>query len=160
MEIAILAVGRMKAGPESDLFTRYLERSRKAGGKLGLKGFSVHEVPESRAGRAAERLAQEEGALIGRLPPVGRTICLDAAGELIDSEGFAEGLRSDAAAGVPRSVFVIGGADGLGGKALSLADRRLSFGRMTLPHQLVRILVAEQLYRAVTMLSGHPYHRG
>lgn len=158
MEVALVAVGRLKAGAESELAARYLERARKAGRKLGLKGFAVQETPESRAARPAERMAQEEQALIAKLG-AGRLICLDAAGELVDSSEFARFLGDGAAAAVPRTTFVIGGADGLGARILGLADRRLAFGRVTWPHQIVRILLAEQLYRAVTLLSGHPYHR-
>ncbi len=159
MEIAVAAIGRLKAGPERELCVRYLERARKAGAKLGLRGFNVHEAPESRAARPADRLAQEGEALLARIGSNGRLVCLDAAGHPIDSEEFARNLTRDAAASVPRTIFVIGGADGLGEAVLSRCDRILSFGRMTFPHQLARILLAEQLYRAVTMLSGHPYHR-
>lgn len=158
MEVALAVVGRLKAGPESELAARYLERARKAGGRLGLKGFSVHETPESRAVRPADRIAQEEQALLARVGG-GRLICLDAAGDLIDSSEFAGILESAAASAVPRTTFVIGGADGLGPQILGAADRRLAFGRVTWPHQIVRILLAEQLYRAITLLSGHPYHR-
>jgi 23S rRNA (pseudouridine1915-N3)-methyltransferase len=158
MEVTLAAVGRLKAGPERELCARYLERARRGGGKLGLKGFAVQEVAESRASRASERVSQEEEALISRIGG-GRVVCLDAGGDLLDSAEFAENLGQDAAAAIPRTTFVIGGADGLAAGILERADRRISFGRVTWPHQLVRILVAEQLYRAVTILSGHPYHR-
>jgi 23S rRNA (pseudouridine1915-N3)-methyltransferase len=159
MEVLLAVVGRLKAGPESDLSSRYLERARKAGGKLGLKGFSVSETPESRAARRAERLAQEEQGILAKIGNGGRLVCLDAGGDLFDSSEFARFLGDAAAASVPRTTFVVGGADGLGARILGLADRRMAFGRLTWPHQLARILLAEQLYRAVTLLSGHPYHR-
>jgi 23S rRNA (pseudouridine1915-N3)-methyltransferase len=142
LEISVLAVGRMKAGPERELCERYLERARKSGPKLGLRGFSV-----------------EEAALLAKLLDGDRVIALDAHGDLIDSDTFAAGLAKDAGAAVPRTIFLIGGPDGLGKRLLDRSHRRLSFGRMTWPHQLVRILLAEQLYRATTILSGHPYHR-
>ena len=159
MDISVLAVGRLKAGPERELCDRYLGRARTVGPKVGLRGFLVEEVAEGREGRAADRTASEGSALSVRLREGDRVVCLDAGGELIDSEGFAAALTKDAAASVARTVFVIGGPDGLGPKILEKSDRRLSFGRMTLPHQLVRVMLAEQLYRATTMLSGHPYHR-
>jgi len=159
MEVAVAAIGRLKAGPERELCARYLDRARKIGGKLGLKGFDVNEAPESRAARPADRMAQEGEALLARIGSGGRLVCLDAAGDLTDSQEFARNLSRDAAASVQRIVFVIGGADGLGELVLGRSDHVLSFGRMTFPHQLVRVLLAEQLYRAVTMLSGHPYHR-
>ncbi len=159
MEIAIVAVGRLKSGPETELCARYLERARKSGRGLGFRGFEVHELTESRAGRPAERIAQEDDALCAALPRGGRTLCLDAEGELIDSEGFAAALGREAAAATVRTSFVIGGPDGLGDKVKASADRLISFGRVTWPHQIVRILLAEQLYRTMTILSGHPYHR-
>jgi 23S rRNA (pseudouridine1915-N3)-methyltransferase len=158
LEISVLAVGRMKAGPERELCERYLERARKAGPKLGLRGFSVEELPESRAARADDRIAAEAAALIERLGQGDRVTCLDAGGELIDSSGFAAALAKDAAT-VARTVFVIGGPDGVGKMVVARSSRRLSFGRLTWPHQLVRVMLAEQLYRATTILSGHPYHR-
>lgn len=159
MDISILAVGRLKDGPESELCARYLERARKTGRGLGLRGFGMQELAESRAARPTERIAQEDEALLAALPRGGRTLCLDAGGELIDSEAFAAGLSRDAAGGVARTTFVIGGPDGLGGRIKASADRQVSFGRVTWPHQIVRILLAEQLYRSMTILSGHPYHR-
>ena len=159
MEIAIVAIGRLKAGPESKLCARYLDRAGKTGKALGFRGFGVRELPESRASRPAERVAQEAAAIIGCLASGGRVVCLVAGGELLDSEEFARALERDAASAVPRAVFVIGGPDGLGEGVLAAADRRLSFGRLTWPHQIARILLAEQLYRAMTILSGHPYHR-
>ncbi len=159
MDIVVAAVGRLKAGPERELCERYLDRARKGGRALGLRGFSVEEVAESRAVRAKDRVAEEERALLQRLGGDDRVVCLDSDGALTDSDAFAKSLRSDAQAAVPRTLFVIGGADGLGEGLLKRADRTLSFGRTTWPHQLVRILLAEQLYRATTILSGHPYHR-
>jgi 23S rRNA (pseudouridine1915-N3)-methyltransferase len=159
LEISVLAVGRMKAGPERELCERYLERARKSGPKVGLRGFAVDEIAESHAGRAAERIAAEDVVLAQRLKDGDRIVCLDIAGELIGSDGFATALRKDTEASVARTVFIIGGPDGLGRAILEKSQRRISFGRMTLPHQLVRVILAEQLYRATTILSGHPYHR-
>ena len=155
----MLAVGRLKAGPERELCERYFERARKSGPKLGLRGFSVEEIAESPAPRPHDRIAAEEKALAARLKEGDRTVALDAEGELLDSAAFAAVLARDAAKNVHRTVFVIGGPDGLGKSLLARSNSRLSFGRMTWPHQLVRILLAEQLYRATTILSGHPYHR-
>jgi 23S rRNA (pseudouridine1915-N3)-methyltransferase len=159
MEVAILAVGRLKAGPESELCARYLERAAKSGRGLGLRGLSVQEIAEGRGARPAERMAAEEAALRAALPKAGRVICLEERGELIDSEAFANLLQDGADTAVPRTTFVIGGPDGLARSFTATADRSLSFGRLTWPHQMVRILLAEQLYRAMTILAGHPYHR-
>jgi 23S rRNA (pseudouridine1915-N3)-methyltransferase len=159
MDVVVAAVGRLKAGPERELCDRYLDRARRSGRALGLRGFAVEEMPESRAARSDDRVVEEARALLERYAEGARLVCLDAGGELADSDAFAQALSKDADAAVPRTVFVIGGPDGLGRALLARADRRLSFGRLTWPHQLVRILLAEQLYRATTILSGHPYHR-
>ena len=159
MEVSILAVGRLKAGPESELCERYLQRARNSGKALGFRAFDVREIGESRAGRRADRIAAEAAAILSGLPKGSRMQSLDSRGELLDSEAFAALLGSAAASASGPVVFAIGGPDGLGAEVLQAADARIAFGRVTWPHQLARILLAEQLYRAMTILSGHPYHR-
>jgi 23S rRNA (pseudouridine1915-N3)-methyltransferase len=159
MEIDILAVGRLKAGPERELCGKYLDRARKSGRPLGFRGFAVRELPESRAARPSERVAQEGAALLGMLAGGGRVVCLSEEGELLDSQQFALRLGRAAGAALPRTTFVIGGPDGLDESVKTAAPENLSFGRLTWPHQIARLLLAEQLYRAMTILSGHPYHR-
>jgi 23S rRNA (pseudouridine1915-N3)-methyltransferase len=159
MDVSILAVGKLKAGPERELCERYLERARRSGKALGFRGFVVREVAEARGPRTADRLAAEERAIAALLPGSGSIACLDERGELVDSGGFAKSVRVDLEAAIPHLTFLIGGPDGLAEPLKQQATRRISFGRVTWPHQLVRILLAEQLYRAVTILSGHPYHR-
>jgi len=159
IRISIHAVGRLKAGPERDLVARYLDRGRKAGRGLGIRDIAVHEIPEARAGRAEERKAGEAAALVGALPPACHLIALDERGAAWSSEEFATRLRGLADRGLGDLAFAIGGADGHGAELLDRADDRLRLGVMTWPHQLVRIMLAEQIYRAVTILSGHPYHR-
>ncbi len=159
MEIAVLAVGRLKSGPEAELCGRYLDRARAAGRAIGLRAFAVTELAESRAARPDDRKAQEAGALLAASAAEDFLVCLDEAGEALGSEAFAALLRRQSDAGCRRVRFVIGGADGLGAAVLERADVTLSLGRMTWPHQIVRILLAEQLYRAVTIIAGHPYHR-
>ena len=158
MKVSIQAVGKLKAGPEADLCDRYLDRARKAGRQLGLRGFQVAELPEARGARAADRMAAEAEALIATLDSRA-FVCLAEGGELLGSDAFAGWLRSMADSGHASLDFVIGGPDGLDPKVAAAAERSLSFGRLTWPHQLVRIMLAEQLYRATTILLGHPYHR-
>jgi 23S rRNA (pseudouridine1915-N3)-methyltransferase len=159
MRIAIAAVGRLKAGPETDLCRRYLERARKTGSGLGLKGFDVHEVPEGAGATTALRQKAEAEALTSCLPARAETIVLDERGDLVDSAEFAALLRKRADAGLQDLVLVIGGPDGLGEGLRNGASRSIALGRMTWPHQIARVLLAEQLYRATTLLAGHPYHR-
>jgi len=159
MEIAVLAVGRVKAGPESELCARYLDRARASGRALGFRGFGVVEIAESRAARAADRISEEEGRLLAAVAPGSRVVCLDGRGDQLDSEAFAQMLGRMADSAVPQTTFIIGGPDGLGEGIVRRADRVVAFGRVTWPHQLARILLAEQVYRSMTILSGHPYHR-
>jgi 23S rRNA (pseudouridine1915-N3)-methyltransferase len=157
MLITIAAVGRLKAGPEREIFDRFLDRATAAGRNVGI-AVSVREFPESRAATAALRKDQEASAILAALPTGAALVALDEAGKGLDSRAFAGRIAQwrDAATDI---VFVIGGADGHGPAVVGRAAMRLAFGAMTWPHQLVRLMLAEQLYRAVTILSGHPYHR-
>jgi 23S rRNA (pseudouridine1915-N3)-methyltransferase len=159
MRIAIAAIGRMKAGPERELVARYLDRAVAGGRPLALTGFDVTELPESRAATAASRKIDEAKALRATLPQ-GIVVALDERGKAIGSQAFAERMLRWRDDGRPAASFVIGGADGLEPDFTAAADLVLSFSPMVWPHQLVRIMLAEQLYRATTILSGHPYHRG
>lgn len=157
MRVCVIAVGRLKAGPERDLAARYFARFSALSKGLGLSGPHLRELDESRARRAADRMAEEGRAIHAELPAGATVLCLDATGESLSSTAFAAEVGQARDAGVAAFCFVIGGPDGLD-PAIS-SGRRLAFGAMTWPHQLVRVMLAEQLYRAVTILMGHPYHR-
>jgi 23S rRNA (pseudouridine1915-N3)-methyltransferase len=160
MRLSIHAVGRMKQGPERELVARYLDRAVASGKPLGLTGFDIIELTESRAGSAPTRKAEEAKALKSGIGESAIVVALDERGKSISSEAFAKLVarwRDDGRAG---AAFVIGGADGLDPAFVAGADLTLSFSPLTWPHQLVRIMLAEQLYRTATILSGHPYHRG
>lgn len=159
MRIAIAAIGRMKNGPERELVARYLDRAGASGKPLALTGFDVTEINKSRAGSATARKAEEARALRTALPQ-GVTVMLDERGKAIDSERFAVQIGRWRDDGRPAVGFVIGGADGIDPEFVRSADLVVSFSPMVWPHQLVRIMLAEQLYRTTTILSGHPYHRG
>lgn len=159
MRIGLFAVGRLKAGPEKDLAARYLDRLAKAGPAVGLEFSRVIEIAESRAGSAEARKREEGEALVAALPANAVLVLLDERGKTPDSQSFAEEIGRFRDQGKRDMLVAIGGADGLDQSLAARADLVISFGRMTWPHQLVRILAAEQLYRAVTILSGHPYHR-
>ena len=158
MKVHVAAVGRMKQGPERELVARYLDRAVATGRPLGLTGFEVSELTESRASSAAARKADEARALRAALPE-GIVVALDERGKSQGSEVFANQIARWRDDGRPAVSFVIGGADGLEPDFVRAADLTLSFSPLTWPHQLVRIMLAEQLYRATTILSGHPYHR-
>jgi len=159
MRVTIAAVGRMKAGPERDMVARYLDRAVGGGKPLALTGFDVIEQTESRASSAPSRKADEAKALRAALPE-GLVVALDERGKAIASEALAKQIGRWRDDGRPAVSFVIGGADGLDPDFVATADLVLSFSPLTWPHQLVRIMLAEQLYRTTTILAGHPYHRG
>jgi 23S rRNA (pseudouridine1915-N3)-methyltransferase len=159
MKIAIHAVGRMKAGPEKDLAARYLDRFAKAGPAVGLEFSGLSEIPESQAARAPDRMREEADRLTGASMGDAVLILLDERGRNLTSQAFAESLAAWRDQGKRASMFAIGGPDGHDPRLREKAGLVWSFGALTWPHQLVRVMLAEQLYRAATILSGHPYHR-
>lgn len=158
MKLALVAVGRLKAGPERDLVERYRARIEAAGRGLGLSGLDITELPESRARRDQDRRAEEAAAILDRVG-TGALLVFDERGKSPSSEAFAERIGGWRDAGKAGLCCVIGGPDGLDDSVRRRADLIVSFGALTLPHQIVRALVTEQLYRALTILAGHPYHR-
>ena len=158
MKLIVCAVGRLKSGPERDLADRYLKRAGDLAGKLGLSGPAVIEINESRARDDASRRHDEWSALASKSEGATR-IALDERGIALRSDEFAERLVKRREAGTKALAFLIGGADGLDAAARQGSAEIISFGAMTLPHQLVRIVLLEQIYRALTIRLGHPYHR-
>lgn len=155
MRVTILAVGRLRAGPEADLVADYLKRFDRTGRKLGLGPARVVEVEDRKGGGPAA-----EAALLLAAAPRGATLAaLDERGETPTSPEFAARLRAWADGGARDLAFAIGGADGLDAALRDRADARLSFGPMVWPHMLARVMLAEQLYRAASILAGGPYHR-
>ncbi|PNG25999.1 23S rRNA (pseudouridine(1915)-N(3))-methyltransferase RlmH [Methylocella silvestris] len=159
MRLILLCVGRSKAGADTELSQRYIERANAAGRALGFPRVELRELDESRAREPALRKAAEAKAILASLSPGARLIALDENGALASSREFSTYLGKTRDQGASVLTLVIGGADGLGPDVLGAASLVLSFGRMTFPHQLVRVMAAEQLYRAMTILAGHPYHR-
>lgn len=159
MRISLHTVGKLKSGPESELTKRYLDRFHKSGSGIGLELAKVIEISESRAGNTKERKADEAAQLEKILPSNSKLILLDEGGDNITSEAFASMLANLRDSGERDIMFAIGGADGHDYSSKEKAFKSLSFGKMTWPHQMARFMLAEQLYRTVTILSGHPYHR-
>jgi len=159
MRIVVIAIGRLKQGPERDLAERYRERFDDIGRKLGFRGLEIHEIPESRARDAAARISEEAAAISALIPDKSPLIALDERGEAIDSATFARHLGRWRDESVPNAVFLIGGADGLSPDLRRKTKLSVAFGKATWPHQMVRVMLLEQIYRAATILSGHPYHR-
>ena len=159
MRIVVAAVGRLKRGPETELSERYRKRAAQTGRQLGLRDVEIIEIRESRAEDANKRMLEESIALANVIPQGAAVVLLDARGENIDSPSLAARLAQWRAADRPAVAFLIGGPDGLAPSLREKAESRLSFGAATWPHQLVRVMLLEQLYRAATLLAGHPYHR-
>jgi len=159
MRISLFAVGRLKTGPEKDLVARYLDRLAKTGPATGLEFLRVVEVAESRATKPDTRKREEAALLEKALPENAVLVLLDERGKALDSEAFAGQIGMWRDQGKRDLMVAIGGADGLDPTLHARADAVLNLGRMTWPHQIVRILIAEQLYRAWSLVKGHPYHR-
>lgn len=158
MRIDILAIGRIKDQAEADIIARYQKRFDQTGRACGLGPLAIKDFPESRAAGAAERKADEAERLLtaaGR----GSLIVLEVTGQTMSSDSFARHLQRLADQGTKSCAFLIGGPDGHGAAVLSAAPLKMSLGSLTLPHGLARVILAEQLYRAATILTGHPYHR-
>jgi len=154
MQCQICAIGRLRGGPEATLIDDYLTRFSRTGRALGLGPARINELEAKKGGQ------DEEGRLILRaLPDTARVVALDERGRLMSSPDFADMLGGWRDEGHGETVFVIGGADGLIQPVRDRADRLLSFGAMVWPHMLVRVMLAEQLYRASQILAGTPYHR-
>ncbi|MFC5069807.1 23S rRNA (pseudouridine(1915)-N(3))-methyltransferase RlmH [Flaviflagellibacter deserti] len=159
MRIVVAAVGRMKDGPERELAARYLERAEQAGRAISLGPFDIREIPESRSRRPEDRKRDEAQAILALLDSSSPLIVLDERGKSPSSTEFSARIGRWRDEGASALQFAIGGADGLDETVRARAAMVLSFGGLTMPHQLVRVLLAEQLYRTTTILSGHPYHR-
>ena len=159
MRIVVAAVGRLKQGPETELSERYRKRAAQTGRQLGLRDIEIIEIRESRADDSGKRMLEESIALANVIPSGAAIVLLDLHGENLDSARLASQIAQWRADDKPAVVFLIGGADGLAASLKDKAQLRLSFGAATWPHQLVRVMLLEQLYRAATILSGHPYHR-
>jgi len=159
MHITIIAIGRLKQGPERELANRYLERFDEIGRKLGFRELAIQEIPESRARDATTRIAEEANAIASRIPDQSVVVALDERGQNLDSTAFAQKLGGWRDQGGGHAIFLIGGADGLSPELRRSAKLAIAFGSATWPHQMVRVMLLEQLYRAATILAGHPYHR-
>jgi 23S rRNA (pseudouridine1915-N3)-methyltransferase len=159
MRLLVAAVGRLKQGPERELAAWYCKRVATTGRPLGLRGIEVIEIRESRAHDAERRRVEESIALANVIPEGAIVVVLDQRGDSLDSPALAALLREWRAEQRAAACFIIGGPDGLAPSLVERGKLRLAFGAATWPHQLVRIMLLEQLYRAGTILAGGPYHR-
>lgn len=155
MRLHVCAVGRLRAGPELELIKDYLTRFDRAGRPLSLGPCTMQEIDERK-----NTTMQAQGEALARACPQGAVrVVLDERGQVISSRAFAQMLAARRDAGASDLAFLIGGADGLAPELREGADQVLSFGAMVWPHMLARVMLAEQIYRAATILAGAPYHR-
>lgn len=159
MRLALIGVGRLKSGPERELFDRYFKRVSDLARSQGLSGVELREVEEGRARRAEDRQAEEARAILAAAPKGAWLTALDERGAAMTSAQWAGEIGKARDQAAPAYAVVIGGPDGLDPALRAQARTVLSFGAMTWPHQLVRVMASEQLYRALSILGGHPYHR-
>jgi 23S rRNA (pseudouridine1915-N3)-methyltransferase len=155
VRLHLCAVGRLRSGPERALIDDYLTRLDRTGRPMGLGPVAEHEVDDRKGGG----MAAEAALLTARVPQGARLVALDERGLTLTSPEFAQRLAQERDRGAGDLAFVIGGADGLHPDLRARADWSVSFGAMVWPHALVRVMLAEQLYRAATILAGSPYHR-
>jgi 23S rRNA (pseudouridine1915-N3)-methyltransferase len=160
MRLLVLAVGHARGTSENALVDDFLARSRAFGKRLGFSSVAVEEVAVSQLRETRARIAEEGGRLATRIPPGAHVIFLDARGKGMTSEDFAEMLAAMRDAGARDLVFLVGGPDGLDPGPSVKSSRSLAFGPQTWPHLMVRAMLSEQIYRALTIMGGHPYHRG
>jgi 23S rRNA (pseudouridine1915-N3)-methyltransferase len=153
MKISIVAIGRLPRSPEVELVKLYVERATNAGRSLGLGPVEVVEVEARKPGKAAEAEALRPHLIDAHV------IACDERGAARPSRAFAEEIGVLRDRGARRLVFLIGGADGLDPALVAQAASKLAFGPQTWPHAMARAMLAEQVYRAVSILAGSPYHR-
>ncbi len=159
MQLTIVAVGRLKSGPERELIERYRDLLGGLGRSCSFKPLNIIELSEGRASQAALRRQDEAQRLLATSSEAGRRVLLDESGAQMTSKQLSDFLTRERDGGTREIAFLIGGADGHADTAKAKVEKTLSLSRLTLPHGLARIILAEQLYRAVTILASHPYHR-
>jgi 23S rRNA (pseudouridine1915-N3)-methyltransferase len=159
MKLGIAAIGLLKSGSEKDLAADYEQRIQGAGRTAGLTGFSMQDWAESRGATADLRKTEEAKRLWSAVPADAVAIALDERGKAMSSQEFAKFIEQQAQSGTRHLFFLIGGPDGHSPETREKAHKTLSFGPMTFPHRLLRVMLLEQIYRAVTILVNHPYHR-
>ena len=159
MRLQVLAIGRLKAGPEKTLAEDYQARLEGLGRKAGVTRLTVTDFAESQAQTASQRQDEEAKVLAGALAPKAFTMVLDERGKTLTSVDFSKLLQRHLDQGTADLAFLIGGPDGHSAATRKSAGQLLSLGEMTWPHRLVRVMLLEQIYRAVTIMVNHPYHR-
>ena len=159
MRLTLIGVGRLKSGPERELFDRYFKRLGDLARSQGFSGVELREIDEGRARRPEDRRAEEACAILAAVPKGAWLTLLDERGAALGSAQWAAEIAKAREAAAPAYAVAIGGPDGFDPALRAAAGAIIAFGAMTWPHQLARVMAAEQLYRALSILGGRPYHR-
>jgi 23S rRNA (pseudouridine1915-N3)-methyltransferase len=159
MRLCVIAVGQSRGTPEGALTEDFANRARAMGKRLGVSTVTIEEVGVSKLREMRSRIAEEGERLANKIPDGAHVILLDAKGKGMTSDSFAEMIGALRDSGARDLAFVIGGPDGMALPAHVKPGRSLAFGQQIWPHLLVRAMLSEQIYRALTILAGHPYHR-
>lgn len=159
MRVTLLAIGRARTGPEQDLIADYARRFEGLGSGLGFGKFEIREMEIKKRVEGEERKRLEGELLLAAIPAGAYVIVLDERGDTLTSPDFADLLAEKRDSSLSDLVLIIGGAEGLTKEVRGRGDKRVSFSPMTWPHMLVRVMITEQLYRAASILAGHPYHK-
>jgi 23S rRNA (pseudouridine1915-N3)-methyltransferase len=159
LRLAIAAIGKLKSGPEKTLADDYASRIAAMGKKAGVTSLKISDWAESQKPDAAQRVTEEEALIWSAVPQGAYVIALDERGKALPSEVFAANLRKLMDRGQNDIVFILGGPDGHSATTRGKANELLAFGPMTWPHRLARLMLLEQIYRSVTIMLNHPYHR-
>ena len=159
MRLQVLAIGKLKAGPEKALAQDYQTRLEGLGRKAGISNLTVTDFAESQGQIASQRQDEEARLLTSALAPKSFALVLDERGKSLTSEAFSGLLRRHLDQGTQNLAFLIGGPDGHSAETRKNAGQLISLSEMTWPHRLVRVMLFEQIYRAVTIMVKHPYHR-
>ena len=152
MQITIIAVGRMQRGPEQEMLDTYL-------GRLPWKSQVIEIDIKKQSANSAERKSREAEKILASIPHGAAVIALDERGKSLSSREFAGKIDAFQSQAFNNIAFIIGGADGLDETIRKRANLKVAFGTLTWPHMMVRVMIAEQTYRAWSILAGHPYHR-
>lgn len=159
MRLTLLVVGKLKKNATTMLFEQYYNRIHNIAKNIGITNVAVKEISESKENDASLRCIEEGKKLLALVNDGTRLIICDELGANLSSKEFSTQLQKEINIARHNIIFAIGGADGLSKEVKEAAHSSISFGKLTWPHQLARIMLAEQIYRAITIALNHPYHR-
>ena len=158
MKLKVISIGQLKNNPILEIQKDYESRILNLSKSVGIKSIEIKELPISKKSSIKERQKEEEKIISQHIKQDNLNVFLDGKGENINSVDISQ-IISESSFNGKDLVFFIGGPDGFDEKIIKVANKIISFGRVTWPHKLIRIMLLEQLYRGITILNNHPYHR-